>query len=344
MNIFVSRNGQTFGPYTSEQAKQYLEAGQLLASDYALTEGSTEWRNLAELLSPPSPSGPFPINAGAKPAISSQESSGNAASIAQEKVKPSVKTKGPKQNPKIKKASQVQTVYVAQKKSLIGKLFSTVMVFSFMMLLAVGGIVGAYFAMPSTMGPLLTKFGLPMDELLANSPVGVKSIETATVSEPQAADEVSLDPESFRSLKNLGVRILPMENEKGLQIIAPADPPLEDQELANLLPIANHIVSLDLTNSKVTDQGVSHILKLVNLRKLNMEGAVGITSVGASQLKILAKLEHLNLINVELEDSFVDALLKLESLREVYLFKTGISEDAIKRLKSERPKMFVNAG
>ena len=75
------------------RAKQYLEAGQLLASDYALTEGSTEWRNLAELLSPPSPSGPFPINAGAKPAISSQESSGNAASIAQEKVKPSGKDK-----------------------------------------------------------------------------------------------------------------------------------------------------------------------------------------------------------------------------------------------------------
>ncbi|MDG1138656.1 MAG: GYF domain-containing protein [Opitutales bacterium] len=344
MNIFVSRNGQTFGPYPKEQAKQYLEAGQLLASDYALIEGTSEWKNLAGLLSSP----PLPENSQANSGIdysaNSQVSHENVTPVAQEKVRSSVKPRSTKQSLKTKATNQVQTVYVAQKKSFIGRLFSIVMVFTFMMLLAIGGIVGAYFAMPTTMGPLLSKFGLPMDVLLANTQVGAIAIEKATMSEPQAADEVSLDPESFRSLQNLGVRILPMENEKGLQIIAPADPPMEDQELANLLPIANHVVSLDLTNSKITDQGVSHILKLVNLRKLNMEGAVGITSVGASQLKSLAKLEHLNLINVKLEDSIIDSLLNLESLREVYLFKTGISEEAIKRLKSERPKMFVNAG
>ena len=37
-----------------------------------------------------------------------------------------------------------------------------------MMLLAIGGIVGAFFAMPETMGPLL-KFGLPIDDLIASS-------------------------------------------------------------------------------------------------------------------------------------------------------------------------------
>jgi len=276
--------------------------------------------------------------------IAGQQSQGENAGVAQKGPQPKVRPKVVKKNAKLQGSAQVKTVYVAQKKGLIGKLFSTVMVFSFMMLLAVGGIVGAYFAMPSTMGPLLKKFGLPIDDLLASSPVGAPNIEQGGSSEPLAPEEISLDPETFRSVENLGVRILPIENEKGLQVIAPADPPMEDQELVGLLPIANHVVSLDLTNSKVTDQGVSHILKLVNLRKLNMEGAVGITSTGASQLQALNKLEHLNLINVKLEDSVVDGLIKLESLREVYLYKTGISKEAIKRLKAERPKVFVNAG
>ena len=46
MNIYVSRNGQTFGPYTAEQAKQFLETNQLLPTDFALIEGNTEWSTL----------------------------------------------------------------------------------------------------------------------------------------------------------------------------------------------------------------------------------------------------------------------------------------------------------
>ena len=46
MNIYVSRNGETFGPYSAEQAKQFLEAGQLLATDYALYEGQTLPKNI----------------------------------------------------------------------------------------------------------------------------------------------------------------------------------------------------------------------------------------------------------------------------------------------------------
>ena len=50
MKLFVSRNGQTFGPYTVDQAKQYLQAGQLLANDYAMFEGGSEWKTLHELV------------------------------------------------------------------------------------------------------------------------------------------------------------------------------------------------------------------------------------------------------------------------------------------------------
>ena len=50
MNLYVSRNGQTFGPYSADQAKSFLESKQLLETDFALVEGTTEWKTLPEVL------------------------------------------------------------------------------------------------------------------------------------------------------------------------------------------------------------------------------------------------------------------------------------------------------
>jgi len=56
MNIIISRDEQTFGPYSKEQAKQFLESGELLSSDLASWEGDEEWVPLESLLSPSSDS------------------------------------------------------------------------------------------------------------------------------------------------------------------------------------------------------------------------------------------------------------------------------------------------
>ena len=56
MNIIISRGEQTFGPYSQEQAKQFLESGELLSSDLASWEGNEEWIPLESLLSPASDS------------------------------------------------------------------------------------------------------------------------------------------------------------------------------------------------------------------------------------------------------------------------------------------------
>jgi len=51
MKIIISRGEQTFGPYTSDQAKGFLESGELLSSDLATREGGEEWTPLESLLS-----------------------------------------------------------------------------------------------------------------------------------------------------------------------------------------------------------------------------------------------------------------------------------------------------
>jgi hypothetical protein len=57
MNIIISRDDQTFGPYSSEQVTQFLESGELLSGDLASWEGTEEWVSLESLLSSPNGSG-----------------------------------------------------------------------------------------------------------------------------------------------------------------------------------------------------------------------------------------------------------------------------------------------
>jgi len=43
MMIHISRDGEQFGPYSSEQVQEYLAAGQLLPTDLAWYEGASDW-------------------------------------------------------------------------------------------------------------------------------------------------------------------------------------------------------------------------------------------------------------------------------------------------------------
>jgi Leucine-rich repeat (LRR) protein len=137
-----------------------------------------------------------------------------------------------------------------------------------------------------------------------------------------------------------------MVGAKGLQVISSVDPELamKDEDLEKLMMIAPHIISLDLTDSKVTNAGFDFIAKMPNLKKLFLEGVQEIDVSGITKLKNLQNLEYLNLIRVKLEASAVDFLISLESLREVYLFETGLDETAIGKLKTAKPQVFVNSG
>ena len=108
--------------------------------------------------------------------------------------------------------------------------------------------------------------------------------------------------------------------------------------------IAPHIISLDLTDSKVTNAGLEYIVKMTNLKKLVLEGTKGVDSSAIFKLKTLSSLQHLNLIRLKLDPTAIDALIGLESIQEVYLFETGLGEAEIKRLKNSRPKVFINSG
>ena len=67
MLYHVTRNGQSYGPYTLEDLQRYVASGNILPSDLACAEGSTEWVPVTQILGSAgtSPGAVSPVPAGA---------------------------------------------------------------------------------------------------------------------------------------------------------------------------------------------------------------------------------------------------------------------------------------
>ncbi len=73
MEIFISRDGQQFGPYTLSEVQTDLNTGNIVAGDLAWHEGAADWVEISEIaglvvprkrLPPPPPPGRLPPTGG----------------------------------------------------------------------------------------------------------------------------------------------------------------------------------------------------------------------------------------------------------------------------------------
>ena len=333
-SLHVSRNGQTFGPYNFEQASQYLQSGQLVPTDYALLEGQTEWKLLPDALGT--------LNETEKRHALAAKADLPTSSVPVKK-KITKEKKGTSKAVKIQGLNRRTSKVQVKEKSLLTKLIATVMVFIVSLVVVAGTTLGSYLVAPTQVGPMVRKFGVPIDIWFPGWEVETVDIVEAP---PGTIDSIRLSKEQWHHLKSSGITILPLEGEDGLQVLSPIDPKLaiNDDDLKVLHLIAQHLVVLDLTNSEVSDAGLENLQKFPNLKKLTLENSPKITAAGVQKIERVISLEHLNLVGVALDDTAVNSITKMEGLLEVYLYRTGISEDAINALKASRPRMFVNAG
>jgi hypothetical protein len=58
MPYYVSRNGQTYGPYTLEDLQRYIASGNILLTDLAKSDDMPEWVPVAQILGTPSAGAP----------------------------------------------------------------------------------------------------------------------------------------------------------------------------------------------------------------------------------------------------------------------------------------------
>lgn len=110
-----------------------------------------------------------------------------------------------------------------------------------------------------------------------------------------------------------------------------------------LEPVAEQMVSLDLSRTESSDETLKEVQAFENLTKLYLQNT-NITDDGLSYLANLSFLEYLNLYGTQVTDQGITHLAELKQLKRLYLWKTHVSDEAIAELAKEKPELLIEKG
>lgn len=121
-------------------------------------------------------------------------------------------------------------------------------------------------------------------------------------------------------------------------------PSTDDALVTRVLePVQARVAELALARTSISDASLAFAARLPNLRRLDVRGTK-VTAAGVVALSANSHLEELVLVQTSLSDAAVDPLLAMRGLKRVYLWRAGLSADAVARLRHERPSLHVDAG
>ena len=115
---------------------------------------------------------------------------------------------------------------------------------------------------------------------------------------------------------------------------------LKASDIDVLLGLKEHLVWLNLGNSKVKDAYLEKIGLLHNLVKLDLKGNE-ITDAGLKSLSQLENLESLNLYGTKVSKGILELVPKLTKLKTIYLWQTQVTKTDIIQLKKENPGLTI---
>lgn len=132
-------------------------------------------------------------------------------------------------------------------------------------------------------------------------------------------------------------------NLEGLTLIYLSDSDFEEDELKTLSQSSakKTLISLIVSNCKVTDESASLISQCQNLEVLALDGTQ-ITDQGLKQLARLPKLRYLSLDHTSVTNSGVAHLSSASQLEELSLSNTSVSDDILESLKQEIPALRIS--
>lgn len=143
-------------------------------------------------------------------------------------------------------------------------------------------------------------------------------------------------PVAERLATELGIAILPLaQNEPWLQANASLGrEKFGDAELAKLAPLAANLRWLDLTGTRITDQGLAQVAGMPRLARLHL-ARTAVTDAGLLHLAGLGDLEFLNLYGTPVTDAGLDCLKPLRNLRQLFLWQTGVTSNAARNFAEQ---------
>jgi hypothetical protein len=117
----------------------------------------------------------------------------------------------------------------------------------------------------------------------------------------------------------------------------------DDVRFKALAPVLQHLVTVDLSATKITDQTVSQLSSATHLRLVRL-AETGVTDASIDTLLKLPSLESINLYGTKVTDVGVGKLSTLPNLKRLYLWQTAVTPAAIKILKEKLPRCEIITG
>jgi len=162
---------------------------------------------------------------------------------------------------------------------------------------------------------------------------------------PLTDDEKKAVAAVAAKMQALGASLMPLAldtEQQRLSVINAADK-FSDKELAELAPIANAVVWVDLARSQVTDAGLATLAKLSNLERLHLENTK-VTDAGVAQLAGIKTLEYLNIYGTKVTDAGIAKLASATGLKKLFVWQTAVTQGGAKALEAKIPGLVVNIG
>jgi hypothetical protein len=118
---------------------------------------------------------------------------------------------------------------------------------------------------------------------------------------------------------------------------------LEDGDLEQLRGLEACLVSLDLSRTSITDEGLAALVAFPRLRRLRLD-QTAIGDAGLAHLATMRRLESLNLFKTRVGDDGIKGLRNLKSLRRLYLWQCDVSAEAMDELGQALPQLTIVGG
>ena len=303
MQIYISRDGQQYGPFSAEETQAHLVTGSLLPTDYAYIEGMASWTTLDQVLQtaaqPVPPSVPLEVQPGqvAQHTNVEQASSRAAALIAGREAKKKQKVvtdKGEAPNKKSKKSGP----------GFKGLLFKYRAILAGLVIIASG--IYIYTGLKDAGGKKIVQ-AIEVDTKKEESAMDkfqeIKASYDVVINGHIVEIEISDTPVS-----SVGWAII--KEQKNVKSLILTRCKLKDFDISS---VTNLVVLeyLDLSGNELTDACLDSLKAVKGLRTLNMAGTK-ITPRGFEMLK--AALPECNINEKEMTDA--EKLANYEKYRE----------------------------
>jgi len=149
---------------------------------------------------------------------------------------------------------------------------------------------------------------------------------------------------TLRALRDRHIHARPIAKDSPYLMVSFAGTrEVSDAQLAALVEIGEQLVWLNLSHTLITDDQLSFLTTLTNLRVLYLNNT-SVSSEGLRHLSALPELRWLNLSHTTVDDMAVDNIRRIAKLSRLYLFNTAVTAGGTARISEDGRNLQVDTG